>query len=633
MTPFLGIVHLAGGEIDPVIEDRAHKLPPSRTGRPSILRLPGAVFVHSQGSALFQSQNGRTAFAASARLDNRDELAAAVGGSAASTSSDAALLFRTFERRRDPGVARCLGAFTFAHWNSDARRLILGRDCLGNDNLYCHRQGDLVFFSNRLRSLLAIPHVPRQIDEVAIINVLVRNMWEQRRTVYRGIESVPPCSLLAFDRDGTRQTRYWAPDLNAVLPYRRDEDYIERARELFDQAVRSTTAGADEVAIATSGGLDSSAIAATVARLGGVARVACYTVLNPPDVRAALPAGRYEDERGKVEALGRMYPKLDLTFRNYGDPHPFEDDSRRYFARTSYPAASGLEMSGKGHMADWADGHRVFMSGHHGNLGLTWGGRLSLPALLRAGEWRRFARELPLVAHHSGTSIGRTLSSGVLWPVMPGPARRVWERFRGRATYRGLRFSPVNRAVLEQIDLFGGDDAAVLALAGGPRGWSSARWRAAHLFDIGVVRGDPIMDENKMPAVRDPFSDRRLLEFALAVPEPLYRRNGVPRSFARAVFADRLPREILDEARTGANQRGWFRNVSRLRPQLADDLERIAASPGASRLLDIPRLKRLMDEWPKDEATAESRRFEYTGVLARGVHFGNFIRWVEGGNR
>ena len=107
---------------------------------------------------------------------------------------------------------------------------------------------------------------------------------------------------------------------------------------------------------------------------------------------------------------------------------------------------------------------------------------------------------------------------------------------------------------------------------------------------------------------RDPHADRRLLEFALAVPEPMYRRNGVPRSFARRVLADRLPREIIDERRRGADNPTWFRSLNARRTNIARDIERLEASPLARRLLDLPRLKRLMAQWPKDEQAAENAR-------------------------
>ena len=60
---------------------------------------------------------------------------------------------------------------------------------------------------------------------------------------------------MTIDGNGVHRSAYWAPDLAAPPPYTREEDYIERARELFDLAVLSATRDTPRVAIATSGGL------------------------------------------------------------------------------------------------------------------------------------------------------------------------------------------------------------------------------------------------------------------------------------------------------------------------------------------------------------------------------------------
>ena len=133
--------------------------------------------------------------------------------------------------------------------------------------------------------------------------------------------------------------------------------------------------------------------------------------------------------------------------------------------------------------------------------------------------------------------------------------------------------------------------------------------------------------------LRDPHADRRLLEFSLSVPEWMYRRNGIPRSFARRVLADRLPREILDERRRGAQGGAWFRRLDMRRRDVATEIERLEGSPLARRLIDVPRLKRLMSEWPKDEHAAELRKWDFYLALDRGLQVGRFIRWAEGGNR
>jgi len=167
-----------------------------------------------------------------------------------------------------------------------------------------------------------------------------------------------------------------------------------------------------------------------------------------------------------------------------------------------------------------------------------------------------------------------------------------------------------------------------------PVDWNAARWRADRLFDYNQHARDTrgLSEEVTGVEARDAQADRLLLEFTLSVPVPLFRRDGVPRSFAWRVLADRLPGEILDERRRGANAPDWFRFLNARRQDIARDIESLEASPLASRLIDLPRLKALMTRWPRDEHEAQRRVWEYRRALARGVHVGRFVRWVEGGN-
>ena len=83
------------------------------------------------------------------------------------------------ERFGDAGVAQCLGAFAFALWGADTRRVTLGRDCLGNRALFYHRGPQFVAFATSLRSLLALPGVPRALDELALAQFIAVNHREQ----------------------------------------------------------------------------------------------------------------------------------------------------------------------------------------------------------------------------------------------------------------------------------------------------------------------------------------------------------------------------------------------------------------------------------------------------------------------
>lgn len=648
MSAFAGIVAFDAAVPNKRTEDLVCRaLTMLRQGRVTSRRLEGALFVQKAslgydgthgGIAPLAGRDGRTLFAALARLDNREELGTVLGLAPAELArlSDADLLLRMVEERGEAGLGRCLGAFAFALWDADSHTLTLGRDCLGNKPLFFHRGRGFVAFATTLGALLALPDVPRQIDDVALAHYMALDMTEGARMFYRGVERVPSRGLVTIDRAGIRRRYYWAPDLNAPPPYRRDEDYIARARELFDQAVAAATRDTPHVAISTSGGLDSSAIAATAARLGTAQSITCFTMLPPADTQIDVGPLRYLDERNKVTALARMHPQIGVRWIAPASLHPFEEDYVRFFARANLPVFGPPAHAWYAHLSDAvaAAGHDMLLVGNFGNFGLTWAGNFALLALLRARAWREFGHELRASARYSGRSLVRTFAGDVLVPGAPAALRRAINRLRGRNPDSLAHYSALNPAFIAEQGLarqwqtpgfdpwFGGD------------GWHPTRHLAARMFDRNQVIRDVtgMAEEINGFESRDPHRDRRLLEFVLSVPEPVFRRNGIPRAFARKVFADRLPPEILNERRRGAQVPDWFRRMQARRRDIAAEIERIDASPLARRLIDVPRLKQLMAQWPKDEHAAEKCADDYKLALSRGVHIGQFVRWVEGAN-
>lgn len=648
MTGFAGIVAFDRTAGDVRLEEWVARTTASRRERVVVRRVADAAFVQETDSGRIVAQRARGSapeavsgllFAANGRLDNRAELGQALGippQDRAGTGDDE-LLLAMFRRWGDAGLARCLGAFVFALWDAKTRQLILARDCLGARALYFHRGRGHVAFATTYGALLSLPQVPREIDEITMVRFLALNASEIGRTFYRGVERVPSRTVVAIGQKEIRRRNYWSPNFDASPSCRRDEDYVERARELFDQAVAATTADTPHVAISTSGGLDSSAIAATAARLGRAGRVSCYTLVPPAGFNIDMGAGRYLDERDKVEALGSMHPALDLHFIADETSHPFETDDARLFARTNVPVLGPLNLGAFGHVHDAVvdAGHSVVQTGTYGNFGLTWDGRFSLPVLLRARQWGILTRETIALVRRDSRSPARTIASEIMAHAAPLWLARSIGRLRDGDITSISRWSAINPDYVAEHDLVRQWRAQGFDLWQGPRsGRDPARLRAHCLFDANQIARDA---NAATPGVlgferRNPHADRRLLEFALSVPEPVYRRDGVPRSFARAVFADRLPPAILDERRRGAHAVNWFSRLSARRRDIEIELERLESSPLARRLIDLPRLKQLVARWPRDAQEAETRRIKYRAMLARAVHVGRFFRWVEGGN-
>lgn len=648
MTPFACTVAFDGAPDDDRFEERAARAL-GASGRRRIVtrRAANAAFVQLTAAEAGGPPVGPPRadidtgilFVADTRLDNRAELGVALSLAPRELAAipDATLILRMYLRWGDAGLARCLGAFAFALWDSTSRRLILARDCLGARALFFHRGRNAVTFASSLGALLALPQVPREVDERTLANFMAINLAEPRRTFYRGIERVPSRTIVTIDRAGIRHGIYWSPDFGAPPPYRRDEDYIERARELFDQAVATATVDTPHVAVSASGGLDSSAVAATAARLGRAERITCYTLVPPPDTVVDVGPMRYLDERGKVEALGRMHPALELRFFTDETVHPSELDDTRLFARAGVPVLGPANLGAFGHIHDAvaAAGHSTMLVGVAGNFGLTWTGQFSLLASLRAGHWLTFARDVGALVHGDGHGFARVIGREVVMPVAPRGIVRLVHRLRGRDPDDVAWYSPLNPAFIAEHGLARRWQEQNFDPWPPPQpGRDLIRTRTHYMFDYNQFGRDIGAEYKRIFGFerRDPHADRRLLEFLLAVPEPMYRRQGVSRSFARAVLADRLPREILEERRSGRQGVAWFHRLSARRQDIADELERLDASPLARRLIDVQRLKRLMASWPSDADDAEEHRHEYRLLLNRGVHVGRFIRWVEGGN-
>jgi asparagine synthase (glutamine-hydrolysing) len=646
MSAFVGIAALSGRAIDREAGERAASaLARLRGGWTRVSHGESALLLERIGQddraaqAQSRSVSSRpTLFAALARLDNREELGDMLGlaHTERSQTPDAALLRHMFDKWGDAGVARCLGTFAFAHWDGVARRLTLGRDCLGNCPLFYHCGPEFIWFATSLGVLLALPGVPRAIDELALAQFIAINNGNERQTFYRGIDRVQSRTLVTVDSQGPHRRTYWRPDLDAPPPYRRDQDYLERARELLDIAVASATRDTSRVAIAVSGGLDSSAIAATAARQRLVDGITCFSLVPPAGTQINVGRHRYLDERDKLEELRRMYPRLDVRFVCPDSIHPTACDDTRHFARQHLPTLHPTDLGVSSYLSDAvaAAGHRTLLSGNYGNFGLTWWGTFSLLELFRARRWRDFVREWRAVARENDQSLVRALAANLVVPSASQRMRPLIYRLRGRDPDSVARHSALNPAFIAATGLARQWQKEGFDPWFGPRDSNPRRLRAYLLFDHNQytrdVRG--AAEEVYGYDVRNPQGDRRLLEFALSVPETMYQRDGIQRSFARRVLADRLPPAIINERRRGAHAPTWFRVLDARRNDIAADVERLQASPLASRLLDLPRLKRLMDQWPKDANEAERRKNEYCNALARGVHVGRFIRWVEGGN-
>jgi asparagine synthase (glutamine-hydrolysing) len=392
---------------------------------------------------------------------------------------------------------------------------------------------------------------------------------------------------------------------------------------------------AGPVAALSSGGLDSSGVAATAALLCAPSPLSVYTRVPPPGFTQAETDRKYFSERSKVEALGRMHPNMAITFVADAGLHAYDSDPTRIFAHFGFPALGVHNFGWFSQLHDrvTAAGHRVLLTGGSGNYSLGWHGKHSLHQLVTKGHWLRAAKHVIDLKRVSGATLAMTLSHYILGAYEPAFLRKLRRHWRGigagheNNTFLSPAFEREHR-LAERVEKIGGWNDE---LRWGDPFDERVRWLLNGREHGRDIRAQCLAINGF--EMRDPLGDPRLIEFSLNVPEEHFIRKGRRRALQRDVIADRVPPEIGENTKHGEQTPEWFERLTMRRETILANIERIAQSPLAARAIDVDGLRKAAQDWPADAEAAGAAGPKFRYGVARAVHLGNFICWFEGGNR
>jgi asparagine synthase (glutamine-hydrolysing) len=557
---------------------------------------------------------GRLALAASIRLDDHEGLAGAVGADTRDLS-DAALAMKAFEKWGEAAVERLYGDFALALWDRAHRRLLLARDALGNRPLhYCRARGFFAFAS--MPAPLA-GLVGGGVSSLAIADFLALLPETGRASFFEGVETVRAGEILTVDADRIDSRLYWSPDLDPVHRAR-PEDYAEALREGLDRAVAARMRGAgDAVASHLSGGLDSSAVTATAARSFPHLEVFAYTSAPREGYDLAAFGGAFADETGHAGDVAALYPNIRHIVLRTGSRSPIAHLERDFlFYQRPLLNVSNVVWGEAIHDEAKARRLAVLLTGGMGNLTLTYDGMQALPEWLAGGRWLRLAGAARGL-HRSGSRWG-TLGARTLSPFLPSAVLDRIRRMRG--SLAGVSEATLLRE--DAIARFGVEEKVAAdrpAWRGGEARLARLRSGDWGLYNAGTLAGWGL-------DVRDPTADRAFVEQCLRIPSEAWLCGNRPRGLARLALSDRLPAAVVDEPRKGLQAADWHEGFDAALPEIRREVERIAGSPKAAELLDIERMRAMLDEWPDSGRESRPVYHRYCQTMLRGIAAGHFIR-------
>ncbi|PKP94878.1 MAG: hypothetical protein CVT75_03645 [Alphaproteobacteria bacterium HGW-Alphaproteobacteria-14] len=489
------------------------------------------------------------------RIDNRGELLAALGLEAIGrVIGDSELVLRAYLQWGTACLDHLLGDFAFAIWDAPRQRLFCARDQVGMHQLiYHHAPGQIFAFATDADALANHPAIPRRINEARIADFLEDlEACDLTSTFYRDLYRLPPAHALIVEGEMLRIWRYW--ELSPATPLRLDDDraYAEAFLEIFTEAVRARLrAPAGKLGSMLSGGMDSGSVVAVASRLlqqAGAPSLSTFSAKGSDpecaETRAIRVAQTMEHLAQHDIAIADFPAYAEhLTRLSQQSAEPF--DGHMTMLRAVYLAA---RQAGITVMLDGAAGDTTLMADDM----VAW--RLRRGDII--GAWREAAgarrfwgAEMPTVP---------TFINGARHVFVPASLRALRRRSGAASRQRRAdQASMVAPALSRSVNMADRRAANARHVALKLDGRCDDR-RSLVMHPYVVVareRYDRVAAQFGIEP-RDPFLDRRLLDFVLALPADQIEHDGWPKIILRRAMAGLLPDAV--RWRVGKEHVGWL---------------------------------------------------------------------------
>ena len=456
---------------------------------------------------------------------------------------------------------------------NEAGRPSILRDPSGSMPCYYSNTAHAIAFASDAELLVAAGLVSPRIDWGLVAQTLYANDLPLRETALEGVTELLAGNMASITDEGVTTSSRWSPwDFVAHDLSLSPDEQDERLERVVHNCIRSWGATHNKAVLAVSGGLDSSIVAAS---LSGALDLDCFTMAT------VEPKGNEEPyARALCDALG-----LRLTAFTYALADA--DIGVSSFAHLPRPGGrtQGLAYDAPLLRLIRETGADAFYTGSGGDnvFHFTHSARPLVDQYLSTGlngdlltTWRDIA----------------ALTGASAWEVLRH-ALRVPRR--GSQKYR-WKFDPefLSRDVLDIVTALQPTHAWLEAPAKALPG------KAAHVGMI--LRAQHYLHgyDRRLPFTPvAPLMSQPVVETCLSIPSWYVCRGGVDRSVARAGFAGRLPRSILDRRVKGGPDSFAIEilqaNLPTVRERLLDGqlaTHRIVDRPALERALDPSRLGR-----------------------------------------
>ena len=471
--------------------------------------------------------------------------------------SDTEVIVHLYEERGEACVTALRGMFAFALWDAPAAKLVLVRDHLGQKPLYYAQLGRRLLFASESKAILATEPGLRVLDLEAMHHYLSLRFIPAPLTMLRGIRKLPPAHLLVFQDGHLKLSRYWELSFRDKLVLG-EQEYIEALRERLIETVGAQLVSDVPVGAYLSGGLDSSMIAAMMARELGQSFKTFAIGVEAQDFNE-LPFARLAGNHLGTEHIEscvdanviEVLPKVIWHLDEPSDPIA----ACMYYAAQLAARHVKVVLSGDGGDELFAGFDRYLGSGFLA-------GYSAIPALVRRGFIGPLLHSVP------DSFTYKSLAQKLRWVHALSDVSGPGERYAAATTF--FRFSHADKRALFQASLWGQlgglDSAEVItqqyygANAHDPLDRMLYADIMTRLPEHSLMLTDRMTMAHGLEA-RAPFLDHTLMEWGASLPGGQKIRARTTKHLLRQLAGHYLPEVIVKRQKQGFGfpVAYWFR--------------------------------------------------------------------------
>ncbi len=470
-----------------------------------------------------------------ARLDNREELAGQVDlpDRPIAEITDSDFILAAYKKWGEESPKYLLGDFAFAIWDEEKEQLFCARDHMGIKPFYYFSDTERWIFASNVRTVIEHSSVPRHWDIQTVARYL-RELESGHDTFFYAVKKLPPATSITINCEYVHTRIYWKPEDSPKIKFKNMEEYAIALRKLLEDAVHVRLRSDFPVGSHLSGGLDSSPIAVLAARqlkdknqiLHG------FNWLHTPGTDDDSTHYEWSNSQRIADKEGIKLHFTDLdehTIYERFQNHDLSTDDKQNFWYEFLVRKAAKREKIHTMLSGWGGDELISFGGGKAHYsGLFWKGHLfkALRGIYQEShsvqhQWKRFIKR----CFHE--LVLQILPDWIYCNRKDNPC--FYDDYSACAQPEIREYAQKMKPLTRQKRI-------------GTHAYQLMSFHNGHLLNR--IESWAISGEADKIEYRYPLLDKRIVEFALGVPEEVYVHNGFRRYLFRSSLNGLLPEDV-----------------------------------------------------------------------------------------